>query len=364
MKICSSCHTLIADDATVCPNCGAEQRHFPKSKTKKQAPKRSHAAIKLILPAALLVALMAAILSFSLRESTEPAPDVSNTTEGETTLSRTPPDKIYVYNPDRWNSDVLDQQNFICLNGAGSYSYTYASGNLVLHGGGELSSLYEYQSYQNGKIVNGVASVPWRKYLPTVRSLRISGFDTISPELFKEMPELEYVELTPGDDSMLVGNSAFADCPSLNEVYTVCEPADAQTGEYASVVLGVECFSGCTALKEFNARGVSSILEGAFDGVSLQLFSVTERLKEIHSIPEAETVELRFTDPAASINRSVWETLLTVDEDPFVLIGNKVIFDYDSLPFADPSTVPDETVSPDAIPAPPVIIPVPSSDDK
>ncbi len=234
MKICSSCHTLIDDDAVICPNCGAKQRHFPEKASKKRK-KPSHPALKLIVPAILVVALMGAILTFALRLSDSPP---------QTTEATTTPPPFTLTNP---NPRVEKIGVIVCENGEGGYTYDADAGRLVLSGTGVLSF-----------DLSGNDHLPWQEYLKDTTELVVEGFSEIALETFRGAPNLESVTVVPLHSDMYIGEYAFADC-SLLVMVKLGEIHREYLHGFWAVQIGDGCFSGCESLTNINAVGVSEI---------------------------------------------------------------------------------------------------------
>lgn len=310
MKICSSCHSLIEDDAVTCPNCGAAQRHFP-ANTAQKRKKSPHPALKLILPSVLVVALMGVVLAFALRKSGE------NT---QTTTTETTAEPI--------NAEPIHNASgsFSTADGHGYYIYYSGSRVLYLDGTGVLSA-------------NAVGETGrwWQHYLEEARVIEVNGFSEIEAETFRGMRALEKICLISfKDDVLLVGDYAFADCPKLSVIEIV--PVEfANSSQVRTVQLGDGCFSGCTALTEFNAAGTSGIGEKVFEGVpKLDLFFVSEQLQYIDSLPMTDDLQISIKSDTA-IRRSVWDKLLQIDPDPLVWVDGEPLTDLSLCPIAEDS---------------------------
>lgn len=308
MKICSSCHALIDDEAVTCPNCGAAQRHFPNTKPVKH-PKRSHAALMLIVPAILVIALMAAILAFALRESDDGAP----TTTVATTAKEPETDRL------------SNMGFFTCPNGNGSFLYTYDNDTLILSGSGILSTTIS--SSEEGD---------WTVYLETAKIIEIEGFEEIEAGTFQGSPELKAIQLMPHETDLLVGEYAFADCPKLDQVL-ILPLGDESDGELynRSVRLADGVFSGCKALHNVSVSAVSEIGANVFENVQqLEDFSVSNRLVRIESLPHCTNLVL-WIDKDGAIDRAIWEKLLKINSEPTVFVGDQLLWDGSQCPIKE-----------------------------
>lgn len=292
MKICSSCHSLINDDAVICPNCGAKQRHFPEKTSKKP----SHPALKLIVPAILVVALMGGVLALALRLSDSPP---------QTTEATTTPPPFTLTDP---NLRVVEHGTIVCENGEGGYDYDADAGRLELSGTGELSL-----------DLSGNDHLPWQEYLKDATALEIEGFSSIAPETFRGAPNLESVTVATLYSDMYIGEYAFADCPKLVMV-KLGEIHREDLHGFWDVQVGDGCFSGCTALVFFKAEGVSEIGVNVFDGLPEQdLFLVSDLLERVDSLPKIINMSISI-ETGCTIKRSVLDKLLSGDPDLLVYV--------------------------------------------
>lgn len=295
MKICSSCHSLIEDDAVTCPNCGAEQRHFPE-KTSKERKKPTHPALKLIVPAVLVLALMGGVLALALRLSDSPP---------QTTEATTTPPPIILKNP---NPRVVETGSIVCENGEGGYSYDAEAGRLELSGTGVLSF-----------DLSGNDHLPWQEYLQDTTELVVEGFSEIAPETFRGAPNLEVVTVTTLYSDMYIGEYAFADCPTLVWV-KLGEMHRVDLHGFWDVQLGEGCFSGCASLISVNAEGVSEIGANVFDGLPEQVFFLaSDLLERVDSLPVIAYVSISF-ETGCTIKRSVLDKLLAGEPDLLVYV--------------------------------------------
>lgn len=312
MKICSSCHSLIEDDAVTCPNCGAEQRHFPNSKPAKPRPKRSHAALKLILPAALVVVQMGAILAFALRESDDPSAE-TNVETTTTTNTEVPREGDLRYN------------FFTCPNGNGRFIYFPNEAKLTLLGDGTLSTTV-YPS----------SGTDWTVYLETVKIIEIEGFEEIEADTFRGAPNLENVSITPRRTDLSIGEYAFADCKKLRRfIIEDTDPSGEPTDKWL-VQLGDGCFSGCSALTGLYLLSVSKIGKNVFDGVdNLIDFQVSPELIRFDSTLSECYGIILFMKEGEAVDREIFEKLRAIHPTMSVHIDGKLLADLDQCPLKE-----------------------------